>query len=130
MSNQNESKRTLSNEELQAIENLAERFSLNTFAYHEREDIKQEVWVICLESIDKFDPNKSKASLETFLFSVVKNELTNMYNKLFRRINPPAKCKGCSEECKSKCKSWKKYKTSLKKIQELQIVTLGIDKDN
>lgn len=114
-------------EEFQTIQILAERFSNKTFAYYDKEDIKQEVWVICLESLHKYDPERSSAKLETFLFRVVSNELTNKYNKLFKKVNPPVKCRGCNSDCKSQCEVWSKYLQNVKRIKELQIVTLGID---
>lgn len=120
--------KTLSQEEFLTIEKIANRFCNKTFSYHEKDDIKQEVWVICLEAISKFNANKSTATLETFLFSVVKNELATAYNKLFKRVSPPLKCRSCDEACKSQCKSWANYKKNLSRIKELQIVTLGIDK--
>ncbi len=66
------------------IERLAKSRSANgKFAYYESKDVYQEVWCMCLEALDRYDPRK--APLENFLVSHVTNRLKNLKrDKYFR----------------------------------------------
>lgn len=62
----------------------------NTFAEYTVEDIIQEIWVIVLEALEDYDPNRS---LENFLSVCVKNRLKNLYRDQYHRREPP--CPSC-----------------------------------
>lgn len=64
---------------------------LNTFGSYTKEDISQEIWLLCLEALPRFD---HKRNLYNFLLTHVKHRLKNLKrNKYFRHECP---CKLCS----------------------------------
>ncbi len=72
------------------IKKIAKQQKNKSFAYFEEEDIEQQVWVFCLEAIERYDSKKSKQkniekNIEHFLNSHVSNRLKNlMRDKYFR----------------------------------------------
>lgn len=63
----------------------------NTFGSYTKQDISQEIWLMCLEALPRFD---NKRSLYNFLLTHVKHRLKNLKrNKFFRHECP---CKLCS----------------------------------
>jgi hypothetical protein len=65
------------NEILETIEDVAIRLAnkFNGFAYFDCDDIKQEVRIVCLEALNKFNP--AKGTLGVFLFAHSYNRITN-----------------------------------------------------
>lgn len=57
-----------------------------TFAYFTVEDIRQEIWIICLKALDGYDPKKGK--LEHYLRRSVKNRLYNLKRDKYFKVNP------------------------------------------
>lgn len=106
------------------------------FGYLTKDDLKNEIWVICLEKLNDFD--YSRGNLENFLRVTVHNRLVNKFKLITRSIlkpclkcpfNNPAKeihCEKFGEE-KNLCDKWNKYITttnsrnSLLNSQEEQI---------
>lgn len=66
------------------VNSLAGKF---TFGFYGLDDIKQEGRVIALSALIKYDATKG-ASLKTFLYRVVWNELYNLKRNKFSRIPP------------------------------------------
>jgi len=74
------------------IEELAELNKNKTFIFFTEEDIMQEVRIICLSALEKFDEDKS--SVRTYLSRCVSNRLKNLKrDKYFRLDNPCIKTK-------------------------------------
>lgn len=53
------------------------------FAYYTADDIEQEIWVLCLDALSRYD--ESKAELENFLRSHVSNRLKNLKRDKYYR---------------------------------------------
>lgn len=66
------------------IERLAKNRSRNGgFAYYEPDDVYQEVWGMCLDAMDRYDP--ATGQIENFLVTHVTNRLKNLRrDKYFR----------------------------------------------
>lgn len=59
------------------IERLAKSRSANgSFAYYEDQDVSQEVWYMCLEALDRYDPNIGP--IENYLVRHIANRLKNL----------------------------------------------------
>lgn len=76
------------------IAKIAKTRKSQKFAYYEGIDIEQEVWVFCLQAMNKYDPDKASYGLSTekkiehFLNNHVTNRLINlMRDKYFRPEN-------------------------------------------
>ncbi len=66
------------------IEKLAKSRSSNgSFAYYDNSDVYQEIWYMCLEALDRYDPNIGP--IENYLVRHVTNRLKNLKrDKYFR----------------------------------------------
>ncbi len=66
------------------IERLAKSRSSNgSFAYYEKQDVYQEIWCMCLEAMDRYDP--TIGPIENYLVRHVTNRLKNLKrDKYFR----------------------------------------------
>lgn len=89
------------------------------FPGYDQADIEQEVWVIALNSLEKYNVNRG--NLENFLSVCVNNGLRNLHrDKYFRTEKPCVSCeffdkdkKECTifiEKEKMDCKKWARYK--------------------
>jgi len=59
------------------IDNLAKSRSRNgKFAYYESSDVYQEIWGMCLEALEKYDPNIGP--IENYLVVHVTNRIKNL----------------------------------------------------
>lgn len=70
----------------QIIAKVAKNHAQKTFENHDHNDIQQEVWIICLNALEKFDVNKIKTSdgdmlkaLEHFLNKAAQTRLLNIF---------------------------------------------------
>lgn len=70
----------------QIIAKVARNHAQKTFENHDQNDIQQEVWIICLKALDKFDLEKIKTTdgdmlkaLEHFLNKAVQTRLYNLF---------------------------------------------------
>lgn len=72
------------NEAYPIIERLAKSRSANgSFAYYETKDVYQEIWCMCLEALDRYDP--TIGPIENYLVRHVTNRLKNLKrDKYFR----------------------------------------------
>ena len=75
---------TILDEAYPIIERLAKSRSANgAFAYYENCDVYQEIWCMCLEALDRYDPNIGP--IENYLVRHVTNRLKNLKrDKYFR----------------------------------------------
>jgi hypothetical protein len=68
---------TILNEASPIIERLAKVRSNNgSFAYYEAKDVYQEVWCMCLEALDRYDP--TVGPIENYLVTHVTNRIKNL----------------------------------------------------
>lgn len=86
------------------IQKIAQTRRNNFFAYYEGDDIQQEVWVFCLEALERYNPVKASRGLsidkqiEHFLNHHVANRLKNlMRDKYFRPETQISQKSGNSE---------------------------------
>ncbi len=76
------------------IERIAQHRRRNVFAYYDSNDVKQEIWVLCLQALDKFDPTKVspgipiKKQIEHFLNNHVSNRMKNLKRDKYFRPQP------------------------------------------
>jgi DNA-directed RNA polymerase specialized sigma24 family protein len=75
---------TILNEAYPIIERLAKgRSSNGAFAYYENSDVYQEIWCMCLEALDRYDPDIGP--IENYLVRHITNRLKNLRrDKYFR----------------------------------------------
>jgi len=65
-----------------------QRKNKHTFAYFESEDIFQEIWLLCLDALERYDPKCGK--LENFLSKHLSHRITNLKrDKYFRPEKDP-----------------------------------------
>lgn len=113
----------LSQEVMNTIEKLATKHSSKPFGFYEKEDLYQEVWVICLEKLDTYRPEEGR--LENYLSKVVRNQLINLYNARYKSTVLPKKCRDCDEMCKAYCIPYNAYLTNSSRKKDLQMVMDG-----
>ena len=104
------------------IDKISREHNKKTFGYLNKDDLKNEIWVICLEMIKEYD--KSKGELEHFLRVGVKNRLINRFKDITKSVRSPCpRCEffresGDPDSCKKfhlereLCSKWKNYKMS------------------
>lgn len=125
------------------INRISEEHSKKTFGYLTEEDLKNEIWVICLDKLNDYDGDRGK--LEHFLRVSVKNRLINRYKDVAKIVRSPCpKCPfydiTCASDCakygdnRHLCKKWKKYEMSKNSRNSLlnpteQIIDRAIHED-
>jgi len=125
------------------IDKIANEHSHKVFGYLDQNDVKNEIWVICLEKIKEFDTSKGK--LEHFLRSLVKNRMINRFKDITKTVKSP--CPNCplyrpdeTPDCsmfgedKHLCEKWTKYQVLVKSRNSLlnpteQKIEIPIDLD-
>lgn len=123
------------------IEKIANEHSNKVFGYLDKEDLKNEIWVICLEKIDTYDI--SKGNLENYLRVLVKNRMINKFKDITKSVRPP--CPRCPfydpgnspSDCKEygndrhKCSKWRNYILSVESRNSLlNAMEEQIDREN
>lgn len=73
------------------INRISHEHSHKTFGYLDENDLKNEIWIICLEKLKDFDP--SRGYLEHFLRTSVKNRLVNRFKDITKSVRSP--CPRC-----------------------------------
>ena len=118
---------------------IATEHSYNVFGYLDSSDLKNEIWVICLEVLPNY--NAETGPLEHFLRVSVKNRLVNRFKEITKSVRSP--CTRCpfynpvpnlKRDCKlfknsgtqksplpgrMSCDKWKNYKLSIKSRNSL-----------
>jgi hypothetical protein len=117
-------KESLPPETIDVINRIADANARNVFAFLDPDDIRSEVWVICLTALDEFDKN-SGYKLEHFLRVTVKNRLVNKFKEMTKSVNSPCpKCpyydpgnsvNDCGKygENRHHCKKWSEYNNTV-----------------
>lgn len=83
----------VSSEQLELIDSIASMLSPSfTFGYYDVDDIEQEIRLMCLEALPRFNPDK--ASLRTFLVVHARNRLITLKRDKSCKIFPP--CSSCN----------------------------------
>lgn len=102
------------------IHEIAEKHKNDNFLYLSQNDIKQKIYSICYEALNKFDQEKS--SIKTFLTRCVTNRLKNFKRDNYFRYENPCKKERCfmfnpfTKECTSK--TYKNICTTYQKTSE------------
>lgn len=93
----------MTEEELKIIEEVSNSIAYKyTFGYYDIDDIKQEIVLLCLEAIDKYDPSKG-TKLKTFLWTNAKNRLFNLKRNKCERPKPCLTCPLYNLNVNSQC---------------------------
>lgn len=83
----------LTEEEKKIIQKIADTYSLRAYSYIEIEDLKAEIWLICLELLNTKKYKKTCGALENYLIVSVKNRLVNKFRTINRPVRSP--CNRC-----------------------------------
>lgn len=130
-------KTEITQETFELIEKIAEEHSNNPFGYLDKDDIKGEIWAICLEVISEYDSSSGK--LEHFLRVSVKNRLVNKFKEITKSVRSPCnRCPyfdiGTKTDCskfkhsgtqsepgpnRDSCDKWKNYQLSIQSRNSL-----------
>lgn len=80
---------------LKTIQKIAKQVSSRySFAYYDKEDIEQEAFILALEGLESYSPQKG--SLENFLYRHITNRLNNFIRDNYYRKD--YKCPYCNNE--------------------------------
>lgn len=90
------------------IKKIADKY---TFGIYEEEDIGQEIWLMCLDAIDRWD---GKRSLYNFLLTHCKNRLRSLKRDKYFRYECPCKLCNFKEDGQTDHKNKKYCSTFLK----------------
>jgi DNA-directed RNA polymerase specialized sigma24 family protein len=94
----------VTDEQLEITNNVADMLATYfTFGYYEIDDIKQEIKLMCLDALSRFDETKG-ASLRTFLIVHAKNRLITLKRDKLCRIYPP--CYSCKDWNNESCQRY------------------------
>jgi uncharacterized protein YeeX (DUF496 family) len=117
------------NDELfEIIDRISNEHCRKTFGYLDKDDLKNEIWTICLEKIEEYD--SSRGNIEHFLRVSVKNRLVNRFKDITKSVRSP--CHRCPyydlkspSQCaqfgddKYSCKKWRNYQLSIESRNSL-----------
>lgn len=111
------------------IEQISKEHSNNTFGYLTKDDLKNEIWVICLDAVKHY--NKKRGPLENFLRVSVKKRLINKFKDVTKSVrspclrceyydkgNSPSDCSMFGDD-RHLCKKWKNYQLSIESRNSL-----------
>lgn len=110
------------------IERIAAEHSSKKFGYLTENDLKNEIWVICLEKLE--DYSAESGELEHFLRVCVKNRLVNRFKEITKSVRSPCpRCpffkEGQTPDCgkfgeeKGLCGKWRNYQLSIESRNSL-----------
>ena len=116
----------------ETIQSIAEAHSNKTYSYLEKDDLKSEIWCICIGALQEYEPKHGP--LENFLRKTVRNRLVNRFKEITKTVSSPCpKCEffdttkpgDCAMfgEEKGKCDKWKKYQINLESRNNLLAVS-------
>lgn len=89
----------MDNGAIEIVNKIANQHCHRTFGYFTEADLRQEIWLICLDKIDTFDPTSGKPNLtyeeklEHYLRSIVSKRLVNKFKKVTKTVKKP--CEAC-----------------------------------
>lgn len=104
------------------IDRISKEHCNNVFGYLNKDDLKNEIWIICLERLKFFKGKRGK--LEHFLRVTVKNRLINRFKDVTKSVRSPCpRCEFYKEnrvqpctrynDAKDQCKKWQNYQLSI-----------------
>lgn len=112
------------------INKIANGHCFKTFGYLDQDDLKNEIWLICLSRLKEFD--KDRGDLEHFLRVAVHNRMINKFKDITKSVRSPCpRCEfhdpnpsdgincvkfGCEKDL---CSKWKNYKLSIESRNSL-----------
>lgn len=112
----------MSKKTFEIIERIAKEHCKKKFGYLTEDDLRGEIWKICLEKLPDFD--KEHGHLENFLRVVVHNRLINRFKDITKSVRSP--CPRCPfydlggpgdcakfENDKYLCDKWRNYQLSI-----------------
>ncbi len=80
----------LTPEQLEIIQDIAKKIAKkNVFPGYEEDDIKQEIFLIAVEALPRFDQTKS--AFRTFMYTHINNRLHNLRNRAYVNEGSPSK---------------------------------------
>lgn len=103
------------------INKIAEEHSHKTFGYLSREDLKNEIWLIALERLKDYSPERGK--LENYLRVAVSSRIVNTFKVITKTVRSP--CGKCpfyrpqnEHDCagfldKDNCDKWQNYQSNV-----------------
>jgi hypothetical protein len=115
------------------ISRISEEHSHKTFGYLDENDLKNEIWLICLEKVRDYQPERGE--LENFLRVSVKNRLVNKFKDMTKSVRSPCpRCPffkpnevpgDCAKffENKHECNKWVNYSLSVQSRNSLLTVS-------
>lgn len=120
-------KQELTPEILKIIEKIANRLAPKyTFGYYDLDDIKQEIFLLAVDGIEQYDPDRGKGTLASFLFMFVNSRIKHLKrDKYFRIEYECAACKNTDPHC-TKCikRHWKmSRKKQLLETQDIYAIS-------
>lgn len=83
--------KNLDKETFDLIKKIADEHCHKVFAFLDENDLRQEIWVICVEAIKHY--KNKRGHLEHFLRVTVKNRMINRFRSLTRSVRSP--CSWC-----------------------------------
>lgn len=111
------------------INRISVEHSHKTFGYLDEQDLKNEIWQICLEKLKDYD--HTRGELEHFLRVSVKNRLVNRFKDVTKSVRSPCpRCQyydpsgdgpACTKygENKNDCSKWRNYQLSIESRNSL-----------
>lgn len=104
------------------INKIAESHCNKKFGYLSKEDLKNEIWVICLDKLKDFDYDKGE--LEHFLRVSVKNRLVNRFKEMTKSVRSPCpRCPFFNLEAEGECNKFGFEKYQCDKYRNFQLST-------
>lgn len=96
------------------IDKIAKDTKIIPFGYQSTEDIRQDIWVICINALKEWVPEKIsedtksiEQAVEKFLRVTVHNRLINRFKEVTKTVKSPCpRCKYYSESVEGNCKKF------------------------
>jgi hypothetical protein len=111
------------------IDRISKEHCHKVFGYLDENDLKNEIWAICLEKIKDFDYERGE--LEHFLRVSVKNRLVNRFKDITKSVrspcprcefydpgNSPSDCRKFGDD-RNECGKWRNYQLSIESRNSL-----------
>jgi hypothetical protein len=110
--------------EEEVIGRVVNTSSIKAYSYMQKEDLRNELWIICAEALESFDPERGDP-LENYLRKVVSTRGVNRFKEITRNVTSP--CVKCPfykpnevpGDCaafgmdKHECDKWREYKHAI-----------------
>lgn len=122
---------------IEIIERIVKQTKVVPYGYQTSDDIKQDIWIICLNALKEWQPDKITAdtdslaqAIEKFLRVTVNNRLVNRFKEVTKTVRSPCpRCQYYKDDepdfClkykfeKEKCSKFNKYLKSISRRNDL-----------